>query len=151
MAKPRSHSDGEELRQLHARALLVLGHIAARADLRSLEAGFREGIDAAFRRGNLKGLRTANRDLDEWSESLEPEDRELLDLELRRRFGTDTRSSLEADVLAVERVLAEGHIESKEEYLKVRRYVDAGRGSPGSAAKLNQALGQYEAKLRDTT
>jgi hypothetical protein len=99
----------------------------------------------------VKGLRTANRDLDEWSESLTPEDRELLDLELRRRIGTDTRTSLEADAVAVERVLAEGHIESEEEYLKVRRYVDAGRGPLGSAERLDQALGQYEARLRDTT
>jgi hypothetical protein len=106
-----------ELEQLYRRALLVLEFMTKKSDLvAAVASDGRAGMEAAYRRQDLRALRMAARDDNEWIMSLAPADREELERLLLNELDVDVEEQRGADRARVGEVLARAGIANDEEY-----------------------------------
>ena len=89
-----------------------------------LASTFEDAIARSQQRRDLKGLRMASKDLEEWARSVDPFSKEKVNAALISQFGRGLDEGAEADRGALTRILARGRIENDDEYRLVSRRVD---------------------------
>lgn len=107
----------------------------------------KDAVNAAFARGDLRGLKIAAKDLGEWAKGLAPSDCNNLDVALRTQFGRGLREDAQALRSKVAHILERRTIDSEEEYrLLLSRsdeiYADDSKRS--ELEQINALLAEYE-------
>ncbi len=100
------------------------------------DEALRLSIDSALRRGDLRGLEEAARDLHEWASGLSPAMRARIDRELRARFGRGLTEQAEDLARAVQAIVKRGRIVTEDECRLLEARADQIRGDSARADEL---------------
>src|SRR5215208_5931542 len=88
MPTSRQPEDPAAVMEVRDRLLLIIGFLESVQDFPSAHQ-FREIIDGAAAKGNLRGLRLLSRDIDAMADTLAPHERDGLEALLQSRFRID--------------------------------------------------------------
>ncbi|MCL4684864.1 hypothetical protein KJ059_08940 [Myxococcota bacterium] len=107
-----------------------------------------QATEAAFQRGDLRGLKMVARDVREWATALSPADQQRLDEVLREQFGRGLTEEAEGLRAEVGRILRRGQIDTQDEYRLLLSRADEIYADPSKQDELksiNELLAGYEA------
>jgi hypothetical protein len=127
----------EEVRRLHAWGRIVLETFRELSPDSAVSfEGMMRGLDNAAQKGNLKGLRMAERDLLEMIHLMPSQLRVRVDQALRSRLGTAVSEQITNLESQVEAIVARGGIENEDEYRLVKSWLDLPTNRPRTEAEV---------------
>jgi hypothetical protein len=146
MAKQKG-SRGEELQDLRDWCVAIIRFMGELSPS-DLFAQTEDAINAAFDRGDLRGLKMVSKDVGEWATGLASSDQKKLDEALRSQFGRGLREDVRAVRDEVARILKRGTIGGEEEYRLLSSRADeiyADDSKQSELKRINALLAEYEA------
>jgi hypothetical protein len=123
-----------ELSQLRSQALAFIDFIRPRLD-EAIADGMRDGINGAFERGNLKGMRMAISDLNSWLRDLPKDAQEEVKRRIAGTAGVNVDDQNMRELARVRAIEAEGRIRNEEDYYLVKNRLDELGDDPRHAAE----------------
>lgn len=136
-----------ELAALRDRCVAIVRFIGELGPPAALFAQTEEAINAAFERGDLRGLKMVSKDVGEWASGLSPSAQQKLDDVLRSRFGTGLREAGEEAHRELTRIFKRGTIADAEEYRLLSHRADEIHSDGSKSAelkKINELLAAFE-------
>jgi hypothetical protein len=147
MARSMGSQREAEMRELRDWCVAIL-HAIGQFDPTGSYSQAEQGVEAAFQRGDLRGLKMVARDVQEWATALSPADQQKLDQALRSRFGHGLAERADDAYREVAQILKRGQIDTQDEYRLLRIRVEAIHADESKRAeleKINELLAAYEA------
>lgn len=135
-----------ELEELRDRSLVILRFISEVAPSSPFFAEAQQGIEAAFEKRDVRGLRIAAKDLVEWTRDLPVDQQAKLEQILVSRFGRGLRAEAEKDQRELQRILKRGSIESEDEFRLLSSHADeiyADKLKAGELEQINRLLAAF--------
>jgi hypothetical protein len=106
----------QQLEHLKAWCLAIVRFLRELDTSPSLYSQLEEAIEAAFERGDLRGLKMVSRDLEEWAMGLPSASQRQLNNMLHARFGIELAVIARQRAREVARILKRGAIADEDEY-----------------------------------
>jgi hypothetical protein len=123
-----------ELSQLRSQALAFIDFIRPRLN-EAIADGMRDGINGAYERGNLKGMRMAIADLNSWLRDLPKDAQEEVKRRIAGTAGVNVDDQNMRELARVRAIEAEGRIRNEEDYYLVKNRLDELGDDPRHAAE----------------
>lgn len=136
-----------EMKELRDWCVVIIRFLAEFDPSSGVFAQSEQAIEAAFQRGNFRGLKMVASDVREWTTALSPSDQQRLDQLLRSRLGRGLTEEAKEVSSEIDRILRRGQIDTQDEYrLLVSRadeiYADDSKRA--ELEKINELLAAYE-------
>jgi hypothetical protein len=132
-----------ELNRLHAwcrEAFLAMREVGIPS---SYLAPFERGLEAAFARGHLTGLRMIAKDLLEWTTAFPPESRFEIDRRLRVAVGRGLFEEDSEARLTIDDIIGRGVIRNEDEYRLLDAYAGDTTVDAERRRRVSELLGAY--------
>jgi hypothetical protein len=136
MTKKITPEKQEELDRLKGRVLITLDFIASREEFPNI-ADFKAVTEAAYSRGDVRGLRLIARDIDKSTVGLSAHDRDGLEAILQQKLGVDKDAERLALKRDVARILERGSVASEKERRRLEDYAEMLVAMRGDAAEID--------------
>lgn len=147
MAKKDGSDRLAEATQLRDWCLAILCFISELAPSSPFFAQAQQGIEAAFEKRDVRGLRIAAKDLAEWTRDLPVDQQAKLEQILVSRFGRGLRAEAEKNQHELERILRRGTIENEDEFRLLSSRADeihADKSKAGELEQINRLLVTFQ-------
>jgi hypothetical protein len=147
MAKKDRSDRLVEATQLRDWCLAILCFISELAPSSPFFAQAQQGIEAAFEKRDVRGLKIAAKDLVEWTRDLPVDQQAKLDQLLVSRFGRGLRTEAEKDQRELQRILRRGTIENEDEFRLLSSRADeiyADKSKAGELEQINRLLVAFQ-------
>ena len=134
---PRSLNEQQrlELSQLRSQALAFSDFIRPRLD-EAIADAMRDGINSAYERGNLKGMRMAIADLNSWLRELPKGAQKEVKRRIAETAGVNVDDQSLRELARIRAIEAEGRIRNEEDYYLVKNRLDELGDDPRHAAEV---------------
>ncbi len=113
-----------ELRRLHELGQAIVRALANRGQIGDLGQQFKRALDGARDTQNVRGMRSAVRDLGDMLSALPAEQRRHIAQAVDQATGSSLQDLLQADARAVAGILRRGHIRNQKEYHLLQSHLD---------------------------
>jgi hypothetical protein len=124
-----------ELRRLHELGQAIVLALAKRGQIGDLGVQFKRALDGARDTQNLRGMRSAVRDLNDMLSALPADQRRDVTQAVEQSTGSSLQDLLQADVRAVAGILRRGQIRNQKEYHLLQSHLDRFVGDPGRSGE----------------
>ena len=148
MARAANSERAAALKELRDWCVAAIRFLAECDPSSEVFAQSEQAIEAAFQRGNLRGLKMVASDVREWTTALSPGDWQRLDQVLRSRFGRGLADEAKEASSELDRILRRGQIDTQGEYRILMNRVDeiyADESKRVELKRINELLAAYEA------
>ena len=135
MTRHLSEEQIRELSLLRARAAAFIEFLRHRGLGDEGATEMATAVNNAYKRHDLRALRTARADLDSWLRELPP-DQQQLAKEALRKVGADVESDRSRELLRIRVIEGEGRIASDDDYRLVKDRVEEIAEDPASHSEL---------------
>jgi hypothetical protein len=135
MASSRRPKGSPAVVQVRDRLLLIIGFLESVQDFPAAEQ-FREIIQDAAGKGNLRGLRLLSRDVEAMAATLAPHERDGLEALLESRLGIDRDAERAQMRESVAHALRRGSVASEKERRRLEEYAEMLEATGGDAKEL---------------
>lgn len=123
-----------ELRRLHDLGQAIVQALAEARQIGELGVQFKRSLAGALDTQNVRGMRSAVRDLGDMLSALPDEQRRDVTLAVERATGSSLQDLEQADARAVAGILRRGHIRNDREYHLLQSHLDRLAGDPARSA-----------------
>jgi hypothetical protein len=137
-----------ELRRLYELGQAIVLALASQGQIGDLGAQFKRALDGARDTQNVRGMRSAVRDLGDMLSALPDEQRRDVTQAVAQSTGTSLQDLMQADARAVAGILRRGHIRNQKEYHLLQSHLDRLVGDAArsvEAASIVDLLESYRA------
>lgn len=137
-----------ELRRLHELGQAIVHALAKRGQIGELGEQFKRALDGARDTQNVRGMRSAVRDLHDMLSALPDGERRDITQAVEHATGSLLQELLQADARAVAAILRRSHIRNQKEYHLLQSHLDRFVGDPArsvEAASVLHLLESYRA------
>lgn len=129
-----------ELRRLHDLGHAIIRGLEAGGQIGELGGQFQRALDGALDTQNVRGMRSAVRDLGDMLGALPPEHRRDITMSVERSTGSSLQELQQADARAVAGILRRGHIRNQREYHLLQSHLDRVGGDPARSVEAASIL-----------
>jgi hypothetical protein len=113
-----------ELRRLHELGQAIVLALAKRGQIGDLGVQFKRALDGARDTQNVRGMRSAVRDLGDMLSALPADHRRDVTQAVEQATGSSLQDLMQADARAVSGILRRGHIRNQKEYHLLQSHLD---------------------------